>query len=551
MGFPWKSFREWLADEEKLGEVLRIKEPIKCGDPNSIVDVVPPDLREEQMRVINCPGANGKIMETELRATLRYLHSLPNRPIGIIEKPINNRPDVPVVINPFATLERSLRVCGVKTKDELCHKIATMKNTLIPPKKISKKNAPVKEVIIPEEEIDLYKHAPRNWVELENVPWSPCGGGQFIVFDPETRTHDLGYWRAGFLEWNDGDPNDPLPEERRKKFMTAAMVYTGPIASDGGTFFREKYRNFSKPMPAAFAMLCDPGIIATASVRSGLVWPKDGVDEYAVAGGFNGRPIEVVESETIPGLMVPAHAEWVIEGEFIPEDWQSCKYGQGVFQGHLTGEEFVPLFRITCITRRKDPLWMTTWSGSGMNHEGPHSAFANMFFEAETLNYLRQNDYDVLDIVSYDLETIVVQSAIDGAEKFPHYGKTLLTALYACPHRYLGNSNKFYIVVGPDINPYDLRDVIWALGTRCQPVSDSIVIEKGLCAWGDPSGLPGPMGWRAYGEQMMFDALIKVPERRTEWDPRTDPVSWEKKAVQRIREKLEKKTVKRKSKIKR
>ena len=71
MGFPWKSFREWLAEEEKLGEVLRIKEPIKCGDPDSIVDVVPPDLKEEQMRVINCPGANGKIMETELRATLR------------------------------------------------------------------------------------------------------------------------------------------------------------------------------------------------------------------------------------------------------------------------------------------------------------------------------------------------------------------------------------------------------------------------------------------------------------------------------------------------
>jgi hypothetical protein len=58
------------------------------------------------------------------------------------------------------------------------------------------------------------------------------------------------------------------------------------------------------------------------------------------------------------------------------------------------------------------------------------------------------------------------------------------------------------------------------------------------------------MGWRAYGEQMMFDALIKVPERRMEWDPRTEPVSWEKQAVQRIKEKLEKKTVKKKKKAK-
>ena len=45
-------------------------------------------------------------------------------------------------------------------------------------------------------------------------------------------------------------------------------------------------------------------------------------------------------------------------------------------------------------------------------------------------------------------------------------------------------------------------------------VTDSIVIQDGLCAWGDPSGLPGPLGWRTYGQQVLIDALIKVPERR-------------------------------------
>jgi 3-polyprenyl-4-hydroxybenzoate decarboxylase len=538
MAFPWKSFREWLAEEEKLGEVLRIKVPIKCGDPDSIVDVVPADLKAEQMRVIKCAGANGKMMESELKAVTRYLHTLPKCPTAIIENPVNNRPDVPVVVNAWATRERTLRMCGVKDKEELCQKLKSLKTNLIPPKKVAKKDAPVKEVIIPESEIDLYKHAPRNWVELENVPWSPCGGGQFIVFDPETGTHDLGIWRAGFFEWDNGDPTKPLPEDRRKKHLSAVMVYEGPIANDAGIYFREKFRRFNKPMPAAYAMLCDPGIIATAAVRSGLVWPSDGVDEFAVAGGWNGAPVEVVESETIPGLMVPAQAEFVFEGEFIPEDWLVPKYGEGVFQGHLTGEDFVCVFRIKSITCRKKPIWLTSFSGSGFNHEGPHSGFANLFFEAETINYLRQNEYNVKDVVSYDLETIVVQTDVDGAEKSPHYGKTVLMALYACPHRYIGNSNKFYIAVGPDINPYDLRDVIWALGTRCQPVSDSIIIEKGLCAWGDPSGLPGPLGWRAYGEQVLFDALIKVPERRTEWDPRTDPVSWEKDAIQRIKRKL-------------
>ena len=163
----------------------------------------------------------------------------------------------------------------------------------------------------------------------------------------------------------------------------------------------------------------------------------------------------------------------------------------------------------------------------------------NIFCEAEAINYLRQCGYNVKNVVSYDLETIVVQADVDGAQKIPHYGKALLNTLYGCPNRYLGNSNKYYIAVGPDIDPYNLRDVLWAVNTRSQPVSDSIVIEKGLSAWGDPSGMRGPLGWKTYGEQMLIDALIKVPERMNEYEPRSDPVNWEKDAIRRMKEKIE------------
>lgn len=539
MPHPWTSFRDWLADEEARGEVVRFTTPIKAGDPASIVDAVPEDLRAEHLRVINCAGANGKMMESELRAALRYLHSLPNCPIGVIEQPVNNRPDVPVVINPWATRDRVLRMCGVSTKEELCDRFRRLKTDLVPPRQVAKKDAPCKEFVIPEAEVDAYRHLPRNWVEFETVPWSACGGGQYIVYDPKTRTHDLGVWRSGFFEWDDGDPDKPLPEDMRKRHMCVALIYDGPIASDGGVYYRDNYRKLDRPMPAAYAMCCDPSIAAVAAVRSGLVWPRDGIDEYAVAGGLRGAPIEVVESETIPGLMVPAHAEFVIEGEFLPRDYLVPKFAEGVYQGHLLGNHDMPIFRIKCITHRRNPMWMTTWSSSGINHQGPHVAFADLFFEAEALNYLRDNDYKVRDIVSYDLETIVVQTSVDGLQKTPHYGKQLLSAVYACPHGYIGNGSKYYIAVGPDIDPYDLRDVIWAIGTRAQPVTDTIVIGDGLCAWGDPSGLPGPLGWRTYGQQVLIDALIKVPERRTYWEPRTEPRSWEAQAVARIRAKVE------------
>lgn len=71
------------------------------------------------------------------------------------------------------------------------------------------------------------------------------------------------------------------------------------------------------------------------------------------------------------------------------------------------------------------------------------------------------------------------------------------------------------------------------------PVSDSIMIEKGLCMWGDPGGWPDALGWKAFGEQIRIDATIKVPERYDSWPPRTDPVEWEKAAIGRMKGKVE------------
>ncbi len=104
MPYPWPSLREWMLDEEALGNVLRIKTPIKCGDYSNIVDIgndVP-----------------GQIPETEIRALTRYLHSLPGKPIGIIENPINNRPDIPVVVNLWPDRERTVRGLGCQDKEE-------------------------------------------------------------------------------------------------------------------------------------------------------------------------------------------------------------------------------------------------------------------------------------------------------------------------------------------------------------------------------------------------------------------------------------------------
>jgi len=78
-----------------------------------------------------------------------------------ISNPINNLPDVPIVINPWPTQERVLRLLGCTDKEAYIEKYKEMSSNLIPPAVINKKDAPVKEVIIHEKDIDLYKDAPR------------------------------------------------------------------------------------------------------------------------------------------------------------------------------------------------------------------------------------------------------------------------------------------------------------------------------------------------------------------------------------------------------
>jgi len=524
MPYPYRSFRDWFDDEEKLGSVVMIKIPIKCGDYNNIVDIgndIP-----------------GKQPETELRALARYLHSLPGKPVGFIEKPVNNRPDIPVIVNPWPGRERVLRGMGLGSKDELCKKIEDIPANRVKPVKIPKGEAPCKEVIIPEAEVDLRKDISRCWVEFNQCLWSGCNG-TIIVYDPETGTHDLGKLRAGQYEWKDANPDTPFPEKKVKRYMIATMgsPVVGWGQSDAGRYFWQNYRAKNKPMPAAYTFGNPPDLHMVASFRR-LRWPETG-DEYEILGGFRGEPVEVVEAETIPGMMVPAQAEWIVEGEFLPEDEVMPPYGEDNFVGYMVGGIPWRVFRVKCITHRKEPWWTAaTFSSSGLHgHEGTHSGLILVEKEADEICHLRANGFMVKDVVATSQENsvVVVQMEVDGRMKpVAHYGKMAAMALQAriptnIPHKYI-------IVVGPDIDPYDLTDVMWALGTRVMPVSDTIVIEKGRVP--PDTGASGMEEYTKFGEQVMVDALIKVPERYADYPPRCEPVEWEREAIKRMKEKI-------------
>ena len=148
--------------------------------------------------------------------------------------------------------------------------------------------------------------------------------------------------------------------------------------------------------------------------------------------------------------------------------------------------------------------------------------------------------FRVKDVVatSYENSVVIVQLEIDGPNKPAHYGQVAAMALQS--RLFTTVPPKYIIVVGPDIDPYDLTDVMWAVGTRTMPSSDSIMIKTGRIIPGDPGGMvPGPQGYPISGEQMLIDATIKIPERYTKFPQRSEPVEWEKEAITRMEKKMD------------
>jgi len=524
MPYPYRSIRDWFAEEEKLGNLLRISTPVKCGDYSNLVDI-----GFEKYNPVDDHRARleGKIPETEVRAVARYLHSLPNNPIGIIEKPIDNRPDIPVVVSIWGSDERTLRGMGFKNKAELVDKVDNIQSKKIKPVVVPKDKAPCKENIITEERIDLRKDIPRVWVEFNKLCFTGCNG-TWITYAPELGIHGLAKTRLAVFDWDYGDPNQPFPEERVKKHGFATVSRPGrPGQGNAGRYYFDNYRNKNKPMPCAFVYGLPADAHIVASLKS-LRWPETG-DEYEALGGFRGEPIEVVEAETIPGLMVPATAEWVIEGEFISEDYRTPEYSEDLLLGFVWGEALWPVFRVKCITYRNKPLWTgATFSSLGSrDHQGVHTGLL-IGGSAVAISMLRKMGYKVKDVNSFAQWITVVQLEVDGKDKpHPGYGEEVGRLV----------ANKYTIVVGPDIDPYNPEEVFWAVGMRA-----------GRGVWRDfptnPAGTPPMPRYGMFNEvttdmgYLVIDATIPVPERFDTFPPRTEPPAWENEAIERMRKKI-------------
>ena len=255
-----------------------------------------------------------------------------------------------------------------------------------------------------------------------------------------------------------------------------------------------------EPLPAAVVIGADPGTLLAA------VTPvPDTLSEYQFAGLLRGRKLDLVDCKTVP-LKVPAEAEIVLEGEVSLDDYgDEGPYGDHT--GYYNAVEQFPVFRIKAITMRRDPIYLSTFTGRPPDEPSVLGEALNEVF----VPLLQQQFPEIMDFwlppegCSYRIAVVSMKKA------YPGHAKRVMIGVWSYLRQF--SYTKWVIVVDHDIDARDWKDVMWAISTRMDPARDITVIENTPIDYLDfaspESGL---------GSKIGLDATNKwPPETKRDW----------------------------------
>ena len=174
--------------------------------------------------------------------------------------------------------------------------------------------------------------------------------------------------------------------------------------------------------------------------------------------------------KTIP-LKVPAEAEIVLEGHVSLEDYgDEGPYGDHT--GYYNSVEAFPVFTVNAITMRKNPIYLSTFTGRPPDEPSVLGVALNDVF----VPLLQQQFPEIVDFwlppeaCSYRVAVVSVNKA------YPDHAKRVMMAVWSYLRQFM--YTKWVIVVDDDIDARSWSDVIWAISTRMDPARDITLIEN-------------------------------------------------------------------------
>lgn len=325
--------------------------------------------------------------------------------------------------------------------DEYEKKIASYRP--VPPVEVE--TGPLFENVLRGKEINLWKFPTPRWHEGDGGRY--IGTGCAVVMrDPDSGAIHFGCYRV------------MVQDER------TVGLYITPNKT--GAIIRRKYWEKGQSCPVAVSFGQEPVMFLGAAPYLGQ--KREGILKYDLVGHMRGAPVEVVREE-VTGLPIPATAEIVVAGEVPPPAEEARDEGSfGEWTGYYaSGTRPEPVIRVKALYHRNDPIILGM---PPMKHYRTHSHFAVPTKVKNEKEHLRKAGVeDVLDVWPLAVPGVTV---VQIRQRYPGHA---MKAALAASGEYMG---RFVVVVDEDINPRDPEEVLWAIGTRCDPET-SITILKG------------------------------------------------------------------------
>ena len=248
-----------------------------------------------------------------------------------------------------------------------------------------------------------------------------------------------------------------------------------------------------EPFPVVVALGADP-----ATVLAAVTPIPDSLSEYAFAGLLRGSRTELTKCIGLD-LKVPASAEFVLEGYIYPDD-VALEGPFGDHTGYYNEVDTFPVFTITRITHRRDPIYHSTYTGRPPDEPAVLGLALNEVF----VPILRKQFPEICDFY-LPAEACSYRMAVVSIKKqYPGHAKRIMFAVWSFLRQFM--YTKFVIVVDDDIDARQWRDVIWAISTRMDPRRDTTIIENTPIDYLDFASPSAGLG-----SKMGFDATSKWP----------------------------------------
>ena len=470
---PYASLRDFIARLESAGRLVRVSAPV-----SPVLE-----MTEIQTRLL-AEGGPAVLFENVVGVDgLKY--------------------DMPVLVNLFGTVERvawgmdrephELRAVGETLAflrqpeppggwREAMDMLPMVKTVMAMKPKTTGGRAPCQEVVLQGDAVDLAR-----------LPIQTCWPGEpaplitwplVVTKGPGKRREDdynLGIYRMQVTGRN-----------------TTLMRW---LRHRGGAQHHARWKQERpEPLPAAVVIGADPGTILAA------VTPvPDTLSEYQFAGLLRGRKVELVDCKTVP-LKVPAEAEIVLEGHVsLTEYGDEGPYGDHT--GYYNSVEPFPVFTVSAITMRRDPIYLSTFTGRPPDEPSVLGQALNEVF----IPLLQQQFPEIVDFwlppegCSYRIAVVSMKKA------YPGHAKRVMMGVWSYLRQFM--YTKWVIVVDHDIDARSWTDVMWAISTRMDPARDITLVEGTPIDYLDfaspESGL---------GSKIGLDATDKwPPETHREW----------------------------------